>query len=90
MTDHLKFDPEGLLPEGDESPKLPRPADDYTLWITGLTDQQFAALKLAVSPDPRNRTAKVVGKVATLSTLMVFVAGCIWTVSWILSHLPTY
>lgn len=97
MTDQpqsIHFDPEGILPSDEAVAQF---QDDLsktnTLVISELTDDQFDVLRGTVgrilSADPRNRTAKVIGKVAGLALLMIWVAACIWVVAFIVANLPT-
>lgn len=64
----------------------------YTLEISGLDEDQFNSISRAVTDAMRNRAG---GLIVTLcrnavgiAVCSVLVAGSIWTVAAILSHLP--
>lgn len=85
MTDHLKYDPEGLLPPEVAKSEV---IEDHSIWINGLTKAQYDGLVEALAPagKPLGRTTRFVVR---FSTTMVFVAGCLWVVAQIVTHLPT-
>lgn len=97
MTDSMKFDPEGLLPLSNPwAPKVETVEDeikkaDHALVINGLTEEQFDRLSKgvinAMKQDPRSRTGLVIGKVAAFAMLMLFLAGIVRVIVWILSGL---
>lgn len=79
-------DPENLLPDEEKIETVP--VEDRAIWITGLTPAQFDGLVEALAPGgkPLGRTTRFALR---LSTTMVFVAGCLWVVAQIVTHLPT-
>lgn len=93
----MTFDPDGLFDDEQFQPAKLEQHDDevdgqHALIINELTSEQFKILSegvfQALRPDPRNITGKIIGKISSLAACMVFVAGCLWLVSWLVTHLP--
>jgi hypothetical protein len=62
--------------------------EDNCIWINGLTPAQFEGLREALAPagKPLGRFNRIVLR---LAMTMVFVAGCLWLVAFLVSNLPT-
>lgn len=63
--------------------------EDNCLWINGLTSVQFEGLKQALNPDAAGKFVRLTRAAVRLATTMVFVAGCLWLVAWLISNIPT-
>ena len=89
MTETIyKGDEDGPIEPTDEG-EVPEIVEDNCIWINGLTSTQFEGLKAALTPGAGGLFVRLTRAALRLATTMVFVAGCLWLVAWLVAHIPT-
>jgi len=85
-----KGDEDGPI-ETDDAGEVLEIVEDNCVWINGLTAQQFEGLRNALAPDAKPPTVleRTTRAAMRLALTMVFVAGCLWLVAYVVANLPT-